>query len=92
LLIPCPFKFITHLDCPGCGFQRAIVALIAGDLQKSWMLYPPAIPFLLSAIMGMGKGFFKWKISDHFLKICYVLTGLVTVANYVYKIFSHQLY
>lgn len=31
----CPFKWITGLDCPGCGSQRAVHALLHGDIQSA---------------------------------------------------------
>jgi len=91
-LIPCPFKYLTHLDCPGCGFQRAIIALMNGDFQKSFTLYPPAIPFLISAFLGIAAAIFKWNINAKFLKACYLSTGIIMIINYCYKIITHQLY
>ncbi|MBD5322399.1 MAG: DUF2752 domain-containing protein [Bacteroides sp.] len=32
----CPFKLLTGLDCPGCGSQRAIHALLHGDVAAAW--------------------------------------------------------
>ena len=32
----CPFLTITHLRCPGCGSQRAIHAILHGDLATAW--------------------------------------------------------
>lgn len=26
--IPCPFHFVTHLYCPGCGLTRMIIKLV----------------------------------------------------------------
>lgn len=31
----CAFKLITGYDCPGCGAQRAIHALLHGRLSKA---------------------------------------------------------
>jgi hypothetical protein len=31
----CPFKILTGLSCPGCGIQRAIHALLMGDVRKA---------------------------------------------------------
>lgn len=39
----CPFHLLTGLDCPGCGSQRMIHALLHGDLAGAWQ----ANPFLL---------------------------------------------
>ncbi|MDE6395317.1 MAG: DUF2752 domain-containing protein [Duncaniella sp.] len=32
----CAFKLVTGLDCPGCGSQRAIHALLHGDIASAW--------------------------------------------------------
>lgn len=46
-LLPCPFKYITGIDCPFCGFQRSVLALVFGDFHKSFLLYPATAPLLL---------------------------------------------
>lgn len=51
----CPFKLITGLQCPGCGFQRALHALLQGDVAAAarynfFFLY--AIPYLLVIILS----------------------------------------
>jgi hypothetical protein len=50
----CPFKLITGLSCPGCGIQRAIHALMHGEIKEAiqynyYLLYsgPYAASFLL---------------------------------------------
>ncbi len=45
--LPCLIKVIFHIDCPGCGFQRSFIALIAGNVKESFLLYPALIPMLL---------------------------------------------
>lgn len=32
----CPFKVMTGMQCPGCGSQRAIHALLHGDIPSAW--------------------------------------------------------
>lgn len=32
----CTFKMLTGLSCPGCGSQRAVHALLHGDLQGAF--------------------------------------------------------
>lgn len=34
--IPCPFRFITHLYCPGCGLTRMIVNLVRLDFYGAF--------------------------------------------------------
>jgi len=54
----CPFKLITGLSCPGCGIQRAIHALMHGEIKEAihynyYLLYsgPYAASFLLVWLM-----------------------------------------
>lgn len=35
LMPKCVFKLITGLDCPGCGFQRAVHALLHGRISEA---------------------------------------------------------
>lgn len=32
----CPFKLLTGWQCPGCGFQRAVHALLHGHPVEAW--------------------------------------------------------
>lgn len=34
----CPFLSMTGLECPGCGSQRAIHAVLHGDFASVWQL------------------------------------------------------
>jgi hypothetical protein len=88
-LIPCPFKYLTGIDCPGCGFQRSLLALLQGDIQKSFSLYPPAIPLLL---------FFAYGITDKYLKLdtpkfvvkktLFIITGGIVLVSYGIKMWA----
>lgn len=91
-LIPCPIKYLTNIDCPGCGFQRSVLALIQGNLAQSFHFYPPTIPFLLSVTTALSFYILKKNTESKMLKAMYFLTGAVVVINYVYKIATHQLH
>jgi hypothetical protein len=36
----CPIKSLTGYDCPGCGSQRALHAVLCGDFRSAWSLNP----------------------------------------------------
>lgn len=42
--LPCPFRLVTGLQCPGCGVTTLLLCLLRGDWQGSWA----ANPFLLA--------------------------------------------
>ncbi len=36
----CLFRRLTGLDCPGCGSQRALHALLHGEIGMAWRFNP----------------------------------------------------
>ncbi|MFI5139848.1 MAG: DUF2752 domain-containing protein [Sphingobacteriales bacterium] len=86
-LIPCPFKYLTGIDCPGCGFQRSVLALFQGDLHKSFTLYPPTIPLLLFFTYGLADKYLKLDNSKNTLKkTLFVINGTIVLVSYSIKI------
>lgn len=48
----CPFYLLTHIYCPGCGSQRALSALLHGQVAQALhynLLLVAAFPLLLYA-------------------------------------------
>jgi hypothetical protein len=88
-LLPCPFKYITGIDCPGCGFQRSLLALIQGNLRVSFFMYPPTIPLLLFFMYGIADKFFKLDNDKGTLKkVLFVNVALIVLINYSIKIWG----
>jgi hypothetical protein len=50
--VPCPLRYVTGLECPGCGSQRAIHQLLHGNLKTAFGLNP----FLIFSIPLIGYG------------------------------------
>jgi hypothetical protein len=92
-LLPCPFKYVTGLDCPGCGFQRSVLALLQGDLHKSFLLYPAAIPLLLFFAYGIADGFFKLDTKNSLVKKTgYMIVGTMIMVSYLVKLYHIYTY
>jgi hypothetical protein len=51
--MPCLYKSMLGIDCPGCGMQRALIALLMGDLLGSLRLYPALLPTITMLIFLM---------------------------------------
>ncbi|MDE2706921.1 MAG: DUF2752 domain-containing protein [Gemmatimonadota bacterium] len=49
----CPFRFFTHLPCPGCGMGRACIALAQGNLTDAWHYHPFAF-FLVPLALALA--------------------------------------
>lgn len=55
----CPFKVFTGWDCPGCGSQRALMALAGGHLWQAWrynLVLPFAVAYLLLLVFAPRGG------------------------------------
>ena len=90
-MLRCPSKKWMHLDCPGCGLQRSIMAMLKGDIAGSVNVYPPGILVVATTVMLMLHLVFKFQQGAVVLKFLYIVTTLVIVLNYIYKIFTNQL-
>ena len=86
-LLPCPFKLITGLDCPGCGFQRAVLALMQGNLGESFRLYPPTIPLLLFFVYALADRFLKLDTEKGLIKkSLFIIIGWMVLISYGVKL------
>ena len=52
--LPCPFKYITSYDCPGCGSQRAIHQLLHFNIGTAFILNPLLVLSLPLLFYGLG--------------------------------------
>ncbi|WP_232729111.1 DUF2752 domain-containing protein [Ulvibacter sp. MAR_2010_11] len=52
--LPCPFKYLTGFNCPGCGSQRAIHHLLHGDVFTAFGLNPLLILSLPLILYSLG--------------------------------------
>ncbi len=85
-LFTCSYKSFLGVECPGCGMQRALIALLRGDLILSLKMNASLIPFLFTffyTIIHLTIGFnngarnIVWFFS---------ITVAVMVVNFVLKI------
>ncbi len=47
----CLFRRLTGYDCPGCGTQRAIHAMLHGDFRAAWHYNAALLPGLAVAAL-----------------------------------------
>lgn len=91
-LLSCPIKAYTGLDCPGCGLQRSVLALLRGDLVNSIKLYPATIPLIFLVIFTIVHLKFDFKNGAKIIKILFVGIASIVLISYIYKIYNHNLY
>lgn len=85
-MLPCPIRSIFNADCPGCGFQRSVIALLQGDITKSLVLYPAAIPILLLFLLGIIHLKFKLKKGNVIIQYSYIFISIIIAVNFLFKI------
>ena len=91
-LIPCPIKHFFHIDCPGCGMQRSILALLEGDFCKSLSLYPATIPIFALLIYTALHLKFDFKHGAAIIKWGYIGCMAIVVSFYIYKIITKKVF
>jgi hypothetical protein len=87
-LLSCSVKEATGFDCPGCGMQRAFIALFRGDLTGSLALNPGLLAFLLTllyCLLHLRFGFPKGARNVVFL---FVFTVSLMIVNFIVKLSS----
>ncbi|RZK19983.1 MAG: DUF2752 domain-containing protein [Pedobacter sp.] len=90
-LFTCPFKTYFGFDCPGCGLQRSLLALIRGNLVASFKFYPATIPLIAIIIFTLLHLKFDFKFGAALIKISFFAVAVIVLINYIYKIYNHQL-
>lgn len=90
-LLPCPFKYFSGYDCPGCGFQRSVLALLKGDFHLSFALYPPTLPILVTFAVCLSANYFWGARSNRLIKTMVTITGTFILLNYGYKVLAPHL-
>ena len=83
---PCPFKLITHVDCPGCGMQRSFLLLLQGDLASSFAMYPALLPVLLLFLLLVVQLLFRIRNGARMLRYAYFFCAGVILLSYIYKL------
>ncbi len=85
--LPCLFKKYFHIDCPGCGFQRSIIALLKGNIAKSFLLFPTTIVFMIFFIGLFINNKYQFADSKVFLNAGLLLIFTTFTGSYLFKFF-----
>lgn len=87
-LLPCAYKTIFGIDCPICGFQRALLLLCQGDFIGSFKMYAPLFPVLSLIIVALLRVIKHNWVSSHFLGRYSLVILVIVMINYFIKLFA----
>ena len=87
--LPCVWKHYFGIDCPFCGFQRAVIALLQGDIWKSITLFPALLPLSVTGILFLIYFIFSVPKLKKMLNILLIADLLILIANFIFKNIIH---
>ena len=86
--IPCVFRYITGLKCPGCGMTHAMHSLLTGDFISAFSYNPlsvTVIPVLI--IYFLYRAFIYVREKDEDLKIWeYIFIIILFIITIIFTI------
>lgn len=85
-LLSCPTKTFFHIDCPGCGFQRSIIALLKGNVLDSIKYYPAGIPIVLLLIFSLFHIKYKFNKGDKLIQYSQISIAIIIFVSYIFKL------
>ncbi|MDR1763587.1 MAG: DUF2752 domain-containing protein [Dysgonamonadaceae bacterium] len=72
--------------------QRSILALLQGDVEGSFRLYPATLPMIFTFIFTALHLKYDFKNGALIIKCSYILTVAVIITFYIYKILNHKIF
>lgn len=85
-MMPCFYKQISGIDCPGCGMQRSFIELLNGDFSASIKMYPALLPVIFTLGLTAAHLFFKFKDGAVLIKYSFIITISIITISYIFKL------
>ncbi|MBK6523027.1 MAG: DUF2752 domain-containing protein [Sphingobacteriaceae bacterium] len=82
----CTFVTYFNIECPGCGIQRAFIALLRGDLALSFRFFPALLPYLATILLMVMHLIFKFKNGALYAMWGFMLSVGIMVVSYIVKL------
>jgi len=84
-MFTCPYKSYFGFDCLACGIQRAMMALLRGDLRTSLYLYPALIPLIFMVLFIGSHLYFKFKHGARLINYLFIFNAGLILTTYIIK-------
>lgn len=87
--LPCFYKKMLGIECPGCGMQTAFIELLKGNIAESLKTYPALVPIIFLVAYLILHLIFKFRKGALVLKITFIFTAAIIVINYLIKLLTN---
>jgi len=84
--LSCFYKSTLGVECPGCGIQRAILALLRGEFVESFKLFPALMPTVAMLIFLVVHLLYRLKHGAKILVTLFVFNVAVIFISYICKL------
>lgn len=82
----CKWKEATGMDCPGCGFQSSVIALLKGDFAEAFHLYPAIYSLLFLFVFFLVNLIFRFPKGNKIIQALVILNLVVIIVSYLIKV------
>jgi len=89
--VPCLYKSLFGVECPGCGTQRSFIELLKGNVNESFKTWPALLPVMFMLAYLILFLIFRFKNGLTILKITFIINATIITINYIYRLIWHLL-
>lgn len=87
LMLPCINKTFLGFECTGCGFQRSVLALSAGNFGEALLVFPAIYPLCLLVFLIFLSKFYKLKSHQKIVNKISLISIITIIISYTLKHF-----
>ena len=84
-LFPCFFKSHFGMECPGCGMQRSLIALLKGDIIISLQYHAALIPFIITILLLIFQLKFQHINGGKLVMWAFIVTTCITLMQFIIR-------
>ena len=84
-LFSCFFKSTFGIECPGCGMQRSLIALLKGNIFESLQYHAALIPFIITLILLVVQLKIKHVNGGKWVMWGFIATTVITVIQFTIR-------
>lgn len=84
-LLSCSIKSQIGIECPGCGMQRSLIALLKGNIIESIQCHAGVIPFIITIIILIIQLIIKHEKGGKWVMWAFIVTTAITIVQYIIK-------